>query len=134
MNGQILIVEDEPAVRMTMARLLKMAGYEVTMAGDALAATTAAARDKPDLVLLDLGLPAGGGAVVIERLRNLVATSLTPVIVVTGQFVDSARMHALAELGCDTVLMKPVVPEELLAAVDKALGIDRVSDGRSGGP
>ena len=129
---RVLIVEDEQSVQMSTARLVKSGGYEVMLAGDALAAVTSAVKERPDLVLLDLGLPAGGGKVVIERLRNLAATSLTPIIVVTGQYVDRAAMADLADLGCEIVLTKPVPPDELLAAIGQALGENRVLDGRFG--
>ena len=129
---RVLIVEDEQSVQMTMARLVKSGGYEVMLAGDALAAVRSAVKERPDLILLDLGLPAGGGKVVIERLHNLAATSLTPIIVVTGQYVDRGATQDLADLGCQTVLTKPVPPEELLAAIGQALGENRVLDGRFG--
>jgi CheY-like chemotaxis protein len=102
--------------------VLQSGGYETCTAGDAIAGISTAVHERPDLVVLDLGLPAGSGTVVLERLRNLPATSLTPVIVVTGGFVDAARMAALSELGCHTVLTKPVAPEQLRTAVSEALG------------
>jgi DNA-binding response OmpR family regulator len=119
---KILIIEDEQLQQRAMARVLQSDGYETCVAGDAVEAISTAVREHPDLVLLDLGLPAGDGAVVLERLRNLPATSVTPVIVVTGEMVDDARRYVLSELGCNIVLTKPVSPEQLLRAVTDTLG------------
>lgn len=121
---KILIVIDEQPLVMALARLLKSFGYDVSVAGDAMGAVSTAMRERPDLILLDLGLPAGGGTVVLERLRNLPSTALTPVIVVTGRRVDYDGTETLRGLGCETVLSKPVAPEQLRVAVSGALGAE----------
>ena len=125
---KILIVDDERLIRMALARILSAAGYEVCIACDAVGAVSTAVNERPDLILLDLGLPAGNGMVVIERLRNLPATSITPVIVVTGGFVDAMQEKTLREFGCETILTKPVVAQQLLDAVSRELGHDVASD------
>lgn len=120
-TSKILIVEDEQPLRMALARVFKSGGYEVSVAGDAVQAVSTAVHDRPDLILLDLGLPAGSGTVVLERLRNLPTLCLTPVIVVTGRLVDAAGTETLRRLGCGTVLTKPVAPDKLLDAVGDVL-------------
>lgn len=81
-----------------------------------------ARRMAPDLVILDLGLPGGSGNVVLERLRNLSGTALVEVVVITGSLPDYDRSAQLASLGCDTVLLKPITPEKLVAAVAAKVG------------
>lgn len=120
-SAKILIVEDEQPLRMVLARLLRSGGYDIATAEDAVSAISTAVCERPDLVLLDLGLPAGHGTLVLERLRNLMPTSVTPVIVLTGGFVDAARHGRLTELGCDVILTKPIAAEMLLRAVAEAL-------------
>jgi two-component system KDP operon response regulator KdpE len=122
---KILIIEDEPLLLTATARALQSGGYATCTAVDAIAAISTAVHERPDLVVLDFGLPAGNGIVVLERLRNLPATSLTPVIVVTGGLVDAAQRLALSALGSDVFLTKPVTSGQLLAAVGTA--IERVA-------
>lgn len=119
---KILIVEDEQLQQQAIARVLQSDGYETCVASDAVAAISTAVHERPDLVLLDLGLPAGDGALVLKRLRNLPATSVTPVIVITGELVDDDRRLVLSGLGCNIVLTKPVAPEQLIRAVTDTLG------------
>jgi len=118
---KILVVDDDASLRMAMARTLGNAGYEVSVAGDAVAAVSTAVHETPDLVLLDIGLPAGSGVVVLERLRNIVSTSLVSVVVITGSRLDYDRGLTLQELGCNIVLTKLVASADLLDAVSRAL-------------
>lgn len=119
--SKILIVEDDDLLRRAWARTLGAAQYEVCVAPDAISAVSTAVKEHPDLVLLDLGLPAGNGTVVLERLRNLPATTWVRVVVVTGGLLDYERETTLQELGCDRVLSKPVTSEQLLGAVSDVL-------------
>lgn len=122
---KILVIEDEEVVVRATTRTLRGAGYEVAQAGDAIAAISAARRELPDLVILDLGLPAGSGTAVLERLRALTITSLTPVIVVTGG-ASSNQVMDLDAAGVDAILQKLVSPQALLEAVEAALSEDVV--------
>lgn len=118
----ILVVEDDQDVRRFFGWTLRHAGYRVELAEDAIGAISTARRIAPDLVILDLGLPGGSGNVVLERLRNLSSTALVEVVVVTGALPDYDGGVQLASLGCDTVLLKPVSAEKLLAAVADKVG------------
>ena len=129
---KILIVDDEQLIRLALARVLSSNGYEVCIACDAIGAVSTAVKERPDLILLDLGLPAGNGMLVLQRLRNLPSTTITPVIVITGGFVDATQEAALREAGCETVLTKPVSAEQLLAAVMTELGDDTAPDSARG--
>jgi len=117
----ILVVEDNPELRHFFGWTLRNAGYSVEIAEDAIGAVSTARLTRPDLVVLDLGLPGGSGAAVLERLRNLSATALVDVIVITGATPDYDRGRELEALGCDTVLLKPVTHEQLLSAIEEKI-------------
>lgn len=119
--AKILIVEDDDLLRMAFSRQLAGAGHEVCQAADAVAAVTVGVRERPELVLLDLGLPAGSGITVLQRLRALPATALVEALVVTGGMLDYDSEEELTALGCVAVLTKPVVSADLVSAVEKAL-------------
>ncbi len=81
---------------------------------------TVATREKPDAILLDLGLPGGDGFVVLERLRSLGSTIGIPVIVVSAREPMSNRPLAI-QAGASAFLQKPVKTDELLSALQRAL-------------
>ena len=118
---KILIVEDDPDVREGMHVRLKANGYETVFAADALGALAEARKHSPDLIILDLGLPAGDGFVVMERLARLPALGLIPVIVVSARDVRANQERAL-KAGAKAFLQKPVDNAELLAVIKRALG------------
>ena len=118
---KILIIEDDPDVREGMHVRLRANGYETVFAADALGAIAEARKHSPDLILLDLGLPAGDGFVVMERLARLPALALIPIIVVSARDVRANQERAL-KAGAKAFLQKPVDNAELLAVIKQALG------------
>jgi DNA-binding response OmpR family regulator len=117
---KVLVVEDNKEHLLAMAVKLKALGYEVVGAGDGATAMMVAKRERPDAVLLDLGLPAGDGFVVLKRLRALLPTMNIPVIIVTAR--PPAVNRALAiDQGAVAFLQKPVKTEELMGALRKGL-------------
>lgn len=121
MGKKILIVDDEPnVVRLIMSRL-KANGYDVVVAYDGLQAVRVAHLEKPDLILLDVRIPAGGGLTVYENLRQLVDTMMTPIVFVTALANDEMR-EKIEEMGADDLITKPVDPQELLDKVAKFVG------------
>ena len=112
----VLLVDDDADVRLALSMLLKSRGYRVIAAEDAISAMRSAVVNSPDLVLLDLGLPGGGGFVVMQRLRALPALAAVPVIVVTGRDPAEAKEKAL-RLGAAAFLQKPVDNRAVMAAV-----------------
>jgi CheY-like chemotaxis protein len=78
---KILVIEDDPVARADLQARLKAQGYTVALAADAASALTVVNRERPDLILLDLGLPAGNGFLVLERLRKIEALAAIPVLV-----------------------------------------------------
>jgi DNA-binding response OmpR family regulator len=120
-NKKILIVEDDPDVRQGMHVRLKANHYDTFFAGDALSSMTEARKNEPDLIILDLGLPAGDGFVVMERLKSIPALAVIPVIVVSARDVLANKERAL-KAGAKAFLQKPVDNAELLKVIRQALG------------
>src|ERR1700686_4752752 len=117
----ILIVDDDPDVRLGLHVRLKANHYNVIFAADGMASIAEARKHMPDLIILDLGLPAGDGFSVMERLKANDSLSLIPVIVVSGRDYD-ANMDRALKAGAKAFLQKPVDNEELLSVIREALG------------
>jgi DNA-binding response OmpR family regulator len=123
MSGKkILIVEDDNLQLTILARRLKSAGFEIVAARDGLTAISTARKEQPDLILLDLGLPAGDGFVVLQRLGMLINTGTIPIIVVSSRTPLGNRDAAL-KAGAIAYIHKPVDIPVLLKAIHEALGI-----------
>ena len=120
-NKKILIVDDDPDVRLGLHVRLKANHYDVIFAADGMASIAEARKHKPDLIILDLGLPAGDGFSVMERLKANDSLSLIPVIVVSARDRE-ANMDRALKAGAKAFLQKPVANAELLAVIRKALG------------
>ena len=120
-NKKILIVDDDPDVRQGMYVRLKANHYDAIFAADGLAGMSEARKHGPDLIILDLGLPAGDGFVVMERLKTFPSLAVIPIIVVSGRSGQVNRERAISA-GATAFLEKPVDNAELLAVVRRALG------------
>lgn len=120
-NKKILVVEDDAEVRRGYHILLKANHYESYFAADGVHALIEARKQQPDLIILDLGLPAGDGFTVLERLRGNTYLSVVPVVVVSGRDLDSSMKRALAA-GASAYLQKPWNDNELLAIISRLLG------------
>jgi len=117
----ILIVDDDPDVRLGLHILLKANHYNVIFAADGMASIAEARKHKPDLIVLDLGLPAGDGFSVMERLKANDGLSLIPVIVVSARD-RNANMDRALKAGAKAFLQKPVDNAELLKVIRQVLG------------
>jgi CheY-like chemotaxis protein len=117
---KILIVDDDPIARRVLYQALASKGYQPLMAGDAMAALTEAQKHRPDLILLDLGLPAGGGFTFLKRLHTFPHLALIPVVVISGQEKATAEPAAL-EAGAREFIQKPARPEDVLAVLERNL-------------
>lgn len=117
----ILIVDDDPDVRLSLHIRLKAHNYNVVFAVDGVSGVAEARKTLPDLIILDLGLPAGDGFVTLERLKANDALALIPVIVVSGRDRFINRDRAIAA-GARTFLQKPVDNERLLYVIRQVLG------------
>lgn len=119
-TATILVVDDNAAIRKGLSLRLRANGFAVSFAVDAISATAALVTEKPDLVILDLGLPCGDGFVVMERINKHDRLAGTPVIVLTGREVAENRDRAL-RAGAVAFFQKPVDDNQLLLAINKAL-------------
>jgi two-component system, OmpR family, alkaline phosphatase synthesis response regulator PhoP len=116
-SGKILVVDDEAKIVKLVRSYLEQAGYTVVEANDGQTALIQARREKPDLVVLDLGLPGIDGLDVARTLRR---ERDTPIIMLTARIEDTDRIVGL-ELGADDYVTKPFNPRELVARVRAVL-------------
>jgi DNA-binding response OmpR family regulator len=113
----ILIVEDEMKIARLVRDYLEHAGFEVLVAGNGESALASARGSKPDLVVLDLGLPGRDGLDVARELRR---SSNVPIVMLTARGDEADRIVGL-ELGADDYIVKPFSPKELVARVRAVL-------------
>lgn len=125
--SRVLVVDDEAAISTLLERLLTREGYSVRVAADADTALAEVANFKPDVILLDVVFPGGGGFAICRRLKQDSVTRLTPVILLTGLTDRDTRIHG-REAGADDFLTKPVDPQELLARVGSLARLKRYTD------
>jgi DNA-binding response OmpR family regulator len=120
MASKILVVEDDQDIRQLLHLQLTSAGYGTAFARDAATALSVARKEQPDLILLDLGLPAGGGFVVMDRMKAIPDLEMIPVIVITAR--DPSEGEKAVALGARSYFHKPFDADELLGAIRQALG------------
>lgn len=121
MGKSVLVVDDDQDLIRGLGVRLKANGYGVAFATDAVQAIAAARREKPDLILLDLGLPGGDGYLVMDRLKSMSGTSMTPVIVLSARDPLTNRDRSV-KAGALAFLQKPVDNGALMATIRRALG------------
>lgn len=109
----ILVVDDEPKITQLVRDYLERAGFGVLIAYDGKSALSHAKTDKPDMVILDLGLPQMDG---LDFTREFRKTSNAPIIMLTARSDESDKLIGL-ELGADDYMTKPFSPKELVARV-----------------
>jgi len=120
---KILIVDDERDIVKALMIRLQRAGYEVVTAFDGAQAVFVAHKEKPDLIILDIRMPAGNGFGVAEKLKHSASTFSIPVIFLTGGPERDSEEKAMT-LGARFYIKKPYDPEELLDAIKRALEKD----------
>jgi len=113
----ILVVDDEPPIRRLLRTSLGAQDYDVVEAADGRSALAAIALEKPDLVILDLGLPDLGG---IEVIRSVRQHSSLPIVVLSVRDDERGKVEAL-DLGADDYITKPFGTDELVARIRTAL-------------
>lgn len=119
-SKKILVVDDDPEMRLALTIRLRANNYEVCVAVDGVSAVSEARKQMPDLILLDLGLPAGDGFTVLDRFKALDTLSHIPVVVVSGRNRAANQDRALAA-NARAFLQKPVKNSELLTTIEKIL-------------
>jgi len=124
----VLVVEDEMKIARVVRDYLERAGFDVLVAGDGESALSSVRGAKPDLIVLDLGLPGRDGLDVAREVRS---TSTVPIVVLTARGDETDRIVGL-ELGADDYVVKPFSPKELVARVRAVLRRTELT--RQGGP
>jgi DNA-binding response OmpR family regulator len=119
-NAKIMIVDDDPDLRRALGLRLRANKYDTVNAGDGYSAIAMAYKERPDLIILDLGLPAGDGFVVLERLQKNDRLSTIPVIVLTASDAQSSERRAL-QAGAAAFFQKPADNAELLELIRATL-------------
>jgi len=115
--ARILLVDDEVAIQRAVAPLLRSRGYEVEVAGTGREAVSAVVDRRPDLIVLDLGLPDLEGTEVCRRIRK---ESKAPIVILSARGSEQDKVAAL-DIGADDYVTKPFGSEELLARIRVAL-------------
>jgi two-component system, cell cycle response regulator DivK len=118
---RILLVEDNETIRHAFTILLEESGYEVRQAGSGGQALGVAEASRPDLILMDLGLPDMSGLDVTRRLKSNPATRDVVVVALTGRALETDQ-QACFDAGCAGYLAKPVDTEQLLRRIPEFLG------------
>ncbi len=119
---KVFVVEDDRKIAIALTTRLMAKGYTCQCAYDAVTAVGAAARFEPNVIILDLMMPGGGGFKVLERLRNLPQTAGVPFIIITAAKDPKFRKQAQEE-GVFAFFEKPYDAQELMTAVDSAAGV-----------
>ena len=114
---QVLVIEDDAGLRDLIATSLRMRGFYVREAGDGLAGLRLLEAYEPDVVVLDLGLPVATGFDVMQELRAVAQTRVTPVIAISGY--DDQLQQARESADFVAVLSKPFEPDELIRAIER---------------
>lgn len=132
MAQRILIAEDEPSIVVSLEFLLRGAGYEVTITRDGEEALGAAERLKPDLMVLDVMLPAINGLEVCRRARLMPALRHIPILFLSARGLENEITKGLA-LGATAYMTKPFATKELIRAVDELLRNSKAAPHRGPG-
>jgi two-component system, OmpR family, alkaline phosphatase synthesis response regulator PhoP len=119
----VLVVEDEIEIARVVRDYLRNAGFEVIVVGDGGSAVASVRSAKPDLLVLDLGLPGGDGLDVAREIRRW---SDTPIVMLTARGDETDRIVGL-EIGADDYVVKPFSPKELVARVRAVLRRSRTA-------
>ncbi len=116
-TGKVLVVDDEPDIVKTVCMQLTASGYEVISARDGMQATNLAMKELPDVILLDISMPAGDGHIVAKRLASDPKTYTIPIIFLTARRNPEDFREAFDE-GVVRYITKPFNPDDLIIAID----------------
>lgn len=118
-GSRVLVVEDGEDAAASLCALLRLKGYETTTARTVAEALTAVATQRPQVMVLDLGLPDGDGLDVIRRCRTM---ANPPAVVVVSGYGEADRKAAAVAAGAAAYLLKPAEPGELIGWVQRLCG------------
>jgi DNA-binding response OmpR family regulator len=117
---KILLVDDDKELLRALNIRLKANNYETVFATDGYMGTKMAIDEKPDLIILDIGLPMGDGFIVMDRLKDFIWREMTPVIILTARDPEANKNRAM-KAGAFAFFQKPAENDALLATIEKAL-------------
>lgn len=118
--SKILIIDDEPDTAKVIVKRLTQHGFNCVVATDAYQGVKFAHEEKPDLIILDVMLPAGGGLSVLKNIRLSAKTRHIPVVALTG-VKDESRKQQILDEGVDAYLEKPYEPDILISTIQNIL-------------
>ncbi len=121
MGKKILVVDDEPQIVRLLSQRLKVNGYETYAANDSYQCIKMTKEVKPDLILLDMKMPAGGGIQAFNTLKSSIYTASIPVIFITAYPGEEIKKQ-VKELGADGFFSKPFNSVELLSKIKELIG------------
>jgi two-component system cell cycle response regulator DivK len=124
--AKILIIEDTENNRVLLLRRLKPRGYEIVTADDAEKGLTLIKTDRPDLILMDVGLPGMDGWTATRQLKSDPALKTIPIIALTAHAMEGDREKAV-EAGCDDYEVKPIDFNRLFEKIDRLLARPQAS-------
>ena len=120
-KAKILVIDDDPDLVRAMRLRLRASNFEVATATDGYSAIASAQKEKPNLIILDLGLPVGDGFVVLDRLQNSDSLAGIPVIVLSARDPQTNEERAL-KAGATAFFQKPADNDELMNVIRVSLG------------
>lgn len=118
---KILVVDDDREILQLLSAQLGRHGYEVVWAADGVGAISSARKEQPDLIVLDLGLPAGDGFVCLDRLKRSVELGPIPVIVLTGREGSDALAQRVRKGGATSLVEKTAGTEVLVEEIQRQI-------------
>ncbi len=122
---KILIVEDEPVFAEIVKYRLEGEGYSVSIATDAYTGTQQIIKGSPDLIVLDLMMPAGGGFSILERVRSIPSKSAIPVVIFTGKVLSEEIKRKAEELKVAAIFSKPYMEDDFTSKIKSLLSGNR---------
>jgi DNA-binding response OmpR family regulator len=127
-SKKVLVIDDDKDLLQALNVRLRSNGYHVVFAADGISAITTARIEKPDVIILDLGLPGGDGFMVMKRLKSMAALAEIPIIVLTAREPVGNKEKSIHG-GAAAFFQKPVDNAELFAAIERVLS-DAPSSGQ----
>jgi two-component system, OmpR family, KDP operon response regulator KdpE len=121
-SKRILIVEDDPSMRKVLHARLKTEGYDAVPVADAVSAFADVRKQPPDLILLDLGLPGGGGLNLMQRMQSIPRLAVVPIIVLSARERSTGIEAEVLDKGAAAFFQKPTPPETLLEKIRELIG------------
>lgn len=132
-KGRILVVEDNMDNYELVRYVLERAGYDVFLAVNGRDGVDAARAQKPDFILMDLGLPEMDGWIAIEKLKSDQETKSIPLYALTAHALPNDRKRAL-QAGCDGYVVKPIQMKSFVDLVEEALLVSRIKNNQHDTP